>query len=175
LDLRTYYAPEVEQALVGLIWQEPKLLERLLRELDPAIHFVQPHLRHILEAIRIGYAQLGAVDWCVVVQILREQKLLEQVGELQTLDELWRNPGYSALFDYYINLLKSYAEQRGTNPHEPVFRFTGGRVQLERNRAWHRQGDPEYIGAARVAGLDYRVRGWERSNHRIDVKLYPRR
>ena len=101
MDLRTYYAPEVEQALVGLIWQEPKLLERLLRELDPAIHFVQPHLRHILEAIRIGYAQLGAVDWCVVVQILREQKLLEQVGELQTLDELWRNPGYSALFDVH--------------------------------------------------------------------------
>jgi replicative DNA helicase len=88
LDLRTYYAPEVEERPVSLCWHEPARLAEVLRRLDPSTHFVQPHLRHILEAIRIGYTELGAVDWCTVVQVLRERRLLEECGDLQLLDEV---------------------------------------------------------------------------------------
>ena len=121
------------------------------------------------------YQELGVGDWAAVIQVLREQNLLEEVGGLVLLDEVWRREGLPSALDFYIELLRDYAIQRGINPYEPVFHFTGGRVQLEPNRAWHRAGDPEYVGAARVAGLFYRARGWGQSDHKVEVKLYPRR
>src|SRR5215470_7020464 len=116
--LRTYYAPEVEERLVSICWHEPARLAEVLRRLEPSTHFVQPHLRHILEAIEISYRELGAVDWCTVLQVLSEQHLLEEVGGRQLLDELWRNPGYVSLFNYYVDLLTDYAVQRGINAYE---------------------------------------------------------
>jgi hypothetical protein len=87
----------------------------------------------------------------------------------------YRAPGYASLFDYYIKLLRDYAAQRGINAYEPVNRFTGGTIQLEANKCWKRIGDPDVVGAGRVAGCSYRVRGWKRDpDGKTELKLYPR-
>ena len=174
-SLQTYYAPEVEERLVSLVWHHPEHLARVLQQLDPEVHFVQPHIRHILEAVRISYSELGECDWTTVVQVLREQKMLEEVGNLELLDQVWRHEGCMSFLDYYIELLQDYAIQRGIDPHQPVFRFTGGRIQIKPNRSKSREGQPDYVGAGRVCGNNYQVRGWTEPDGLIlNLKLYPK-
>jgi hypothetical protein len=174
-DLRTYYAPEVETALVSLVWRHPEYLEPVLRELDPETHFVQPHCRHILKAVQLVFTQLGATDWSSIVQALREQKLLEETGNLVLLDEVFTYDACGSLLNYYIDLLKDYAKQRKADPTQPVYRFTGGRIQLQTNPHWGDEGDPDYFGVGFVAGKKYNVKGWvsRPEDKSAELKLYP--
>ena len=173
-DLRTYYAPEVEVALVSFLWRHPEHLGQVLRELDLNLHFVQWHCRRILEAIAIVYSDLGAVDWPFVVQALREQHLLDAVGNLQLVDEVYRYDACGSLFFEYIALLKSYAQQRATDPTQPLIRFTGGSGQLQWNRNKKRETDPDCIGPVRVRGHAYTVRGWvAEGGLLLNLKFYP--
>src|ERR1700757_5192333 len=57
------YAPEIEAAMLGILWRQPERLAVIKRELDPTVHFVQPALRYLLEAIDLAYRELGAVDF----------------------------------------------------------------------------------------------------------------
>jgi hypothetical protein len=121
------WGPELEEALTSLCWNQPEpYLAETLREIDPETHFVQWHCRHILEAVRLCYCELGATDWHTIVVCLAEMGLLKEVGDKQRLDEIYRNPGYGSLHAWYIATLKAIAEQRSTDPTMPLYFFTGG-------------------------------------------------
>src|ERR1700756_1058313 len=83
------FAPEIENAFMGLVWRQPDRLADVKRQLDPAIHFIQPHLRWILEAIDLAYRELGTVDFASVIQVLRELGRFEDVGGLEGAKDVW--------------------------------------------------------------------------------------
>ena len=115
-DLKLYYAPEVEEALVTLLWHRPDFIPWVARTLEPEFHLSRPALRHLLSAITICYSEFNATDWAVVVDCLRDQGLLDECGGLLELDRLWSHPGYEALLDHYLRLLKEYAVHRKVLP-----------------------------------------------------------
>src|SRR5258708_21850869 len=119
-------APEVEEALTSLVWHYPQHLGELLRHLDPETHFAVPAMRWMIEAIGIGYRELACVDFCTIVQILREMGKLEECGGRPVLLTIYMyRDHFECLLDYYIELLKDYATQRSVDPYRPVKYFTG--------------------------------------------------
>lgn len=161
MEIENYYAPEVEEALVTLVWHNPQLLPRVLRCLDPGVHILQEHLRFILEAIQLSSDLLGASDFATVVQALREDGRFEACGELIGLDALWtKNYGYESLLDYYIELLKIYASKRLERNPARVLIFSGGKGTIHLNKAKENPKEPDYVGSALIRGRKYQIAGW---------------
>lgn len=178
-DLRTYYAPEVECALVSLCWHKPELLARVLRKLDPEIHFTELNCRMLLYAINTLYSELGETDWSSVIDCLRQQEKLfgqEHLVELEAIFSLAQ--GYdrasSGLLDYYIELLGDYASLRRPSPHAkpPVLRFSGGRALLKPNKA-KRPGsnEPDFKGLGIVAGNPISLSLWVETDQHKQTTL----
>jgi hypothetical protein len=155
------FSGEIEQAFVKSLWHTPSRLEGALAQIDPQVHLTQPHLRLILEAIRISVGEIGDADWVTVISILREQNALEDCGGLDGLNSLWDYDGFTThdqIFGEYIRLLKEYASAR--RERVPVFPFTGGKGTLELNKAKRRETDCDYLGQIRVLGRPYTARAW---------------
>ncbi len=163
------WAPQIEVAVVSTIWHEPSRCAGFLRVCDPLVHLTQPHLRIILEAISIAYAELNAADWATVVEVVRELGALEEVGGLDGLNTVYSatepspSPDFrervtDPIFAHHIELLQEYARARQMDPPRPVARFSGGRGTVRVNKASHRPANPEYIGDAIVRGIAYVVR-----------------
>jgi DnaB-like helicase N terminal domain len=171
----SYYAAEVESALVTLLWHEPDLLGATLRQLDPEAHFVVPAHRWILEAIRIVYGDQGCCDFALVVQVLRELGLLEDCGGLQGLNALYaQNWGYVSLLDEYISVLKEYAIQRGVDPCKPVYRYVGGHGTITLNKLKTKDIHPDYTGILKLSGRNYALSGWNAGGDSIELKAVPK-
>jgi hypothetical protein len=165
------FAPEIETALIAIAWRQPARLALVKRELDPAIHFFQPHLRWLLEAIDLAHRELGTADFASVIQVLRELGRLEDAGGLPGVNAvyeageflaslIWRPEQTETLFALYLELLKTYAINRAADPPRPVYQFTGGKGTLEINKRRQKESDPDYLGEARVCGRSYLVRAW---------------
>ena len=163
------FALEIEVATVSTIWLEPERCAEFLRVCDPLVHLTQPHLRIILEAVQIAYAELNAADWATVVEVVRELGAFEEVGGLEGLNTVYSatepspNPVFrervsNPIFDHHIELLQEYARTRQMDPPRPVARFSGGRGTARINKASHRPANPEYLGDAIVRGIQYVVR-----------------
>jgi DnaB-like helicase N terminal domain len=160
------FAPEIEQALVSLCFYNPDRIGVVYRELDPDVHFTQPHLRQILEAIDLAYRELCEHDFASVVTVLREQGRLEACGGLPGLNSVFEQyrygfsspEGEQEIFSHYIEMLKAYALGRETN--QPVYRFNRGDIRLVPNKTKHSDSAPDYIGEGKVAGCLYRVAEW---------------
>lgn len=174
MNLDTYYSPEVEEALVTLVWHKSELLGRVLQQIDPSVHIMQDHLRFILEAIQLSQDMYGATDFATVVQALRDDNRFEACGELLGLDAIFnRNYGYESLLSYYIELLKTYAAKRQTGSSEPVVIFSGGKGTLHLNKDKDNDKDPDYIGQAFIRARKYKWIGWiSRDNQAIHCSLY---
>ena len=161
MKLDLYYSPEVEEALVTLCWHKPELLPKVLRQISPAVHIMQEHLRFILEAIQLSQDLLGSTDFATVTQALKEDGRLEACGELIGLDAIYcRNWGYESLLDYYIELLKVYAAKRETRDPASVVIFSGGKGTIAFNKAKTLDKEPDYTGTALIRGRKYRIAGW---------------
>jgi DnaB helicase-like protein len=177
-DLRTYYAPELERAIVSLCWHRPENLPKVLQALDPAVHLKEPHLRLILEAINLVYRELGATDWATVIDYLRQQGKLAECGELVGLDEIYRLEPCPALLSYYIELLKDYGALREGAPLAPTLRFNGGQGQIFNNKAKKTQREPDVIGVVAIASKAYELKGWMATDSLgqvfIQTRFYPR-
>jgi hypothetical protein len=161
------FAPEIEQSLVSMCWHEPERVALVYRELNPAVHLVQPHLRMVLEAINIAYGQLGCADWATVVQVVRESGQFEECGGLEGLNALYDCRAYGrdlardqVIFDDYVQMLKEYALNRAQEPPRPADYFTGGKGTLYPNKVRKSPQSADFIGTAVVAGKHYEVQLW---------------
>jgi DnaB-like helicase N terminal domain len=170
----SYYAAEVEVALISLLWHEPDLLGITLRQLDPAAHLVVPAHRWILEAVQIVYGENSCCDFALVVEVLRELGRLEDCGDLQGLNALYsQNWGYRSLLPEYVAILKEYATQRGVDPHRPVYRYAGGSGNLGPNKLKTQQKHPTYTGSMKLCGRRYELQGWPVVGGQINFKAVP--
>jgi DnaB-like helicase N terminal domain len=170
----SYYAAEVEAALLPLLWHEPDLLGTTLRRLDPATHFVSPAHRWILEAIGIVYGDQGCCDFALVVQVLRELGRLEDCGGLEGLNALYsQNWGYCSLLPEYVAILKEYATQRGVDPCRPVYHYASGSGNLGPNKLKTEQKHPTYTGSMKLCGRRYELHGWPAVGGQINFKAVP--
>ena len=161
-DLRLYYAAEVEEALVSLLWHHPELIAEALRVIEPATHLSQPKCRHLLEAITLCYRQAGATDWATSLECLAELGHLQECGGLLELDRLYSRPGHLVLFSHYLALLADYAAHRGTQS-QPQF-YSGGRALLVPNKAKTKESQPDFIGRGRLAGRFYALSAWKKDS-----------
>jgi hypothetical protein len=177
------FAPEIETAAIALCWREPERLAIVKRELDPAVHFIQPALRYLLEAIDLAWRELGTLDFACVIQVLRELGKLEEAGGLEGASDVWRegefldSPIWKAgqtekLLADYLELLKGYALSRqDCSAFHP---FTGGKVTLWLNKVRRWENDPDFIGEARVAGRRYVAKAWNSSDGEfLNIRLEP--
>jgi hypothetical protein len=168
LHLDLYYSPEVEEALVTLLWHKPELLPRVLRQINPSVHIMQDHLRFILEAIQLSQDLLNATDFATVVQVLKEDGRFEACGELVGLNAIYGRTwdseievaNASKILDYYIQLLKIYAAKREARDPGEVVIFSGGKGTINFNKNKTEKREPDYNGAALIRGRKYKVVGW---------------
>jgi hypothetical protein len=155
------FSPEIEEATVSIIWKHPERVAAFLRDFDPTVHLVQLHLRIIVEAINIAYGELGAADFPIVLQVVRELGQLGECGGIPGLNKVYEASYYtSPIFEEYLRLLREYAEHRQTDPLTPLHFFTNGKGTLYKNKNKTRPNDPDYIGPAKVRGRSYRLRAW---------------
>jgi DnaB helicase-like protein len=175
-SLKTYYAPEIEQALVSLVWQQPDLLGQLLQKLDPNVHISQPHLRILLETISYCYSQFNDCDWSSVIEALRQFQKLDECGGKVLLDQIYKNPGCKSLLGWYIEILIDYASYRVEDPPRPSTYFSGGKGKLWANKG-KLKSSCDVVGQARLAGKPYSLRGWSATDPLaqkfIDLRFYP--
>lgn len=161
-----YFAPEIEDATVSIIWHEPERLAEFLRQFDPNVHLAQPHCRIILEAITLAYGELGTADFPTVVQVVRELGRLEECGKIEGLNRIYSAieislPYIEQVYRHYLDMLRLYAAHRKVTPSEKLYLFTAGRVAVRRSKIKSKPTDPDYLGDAKVRGRIYKVRGWE--------------
>lgn len=170
------FAPEIETAFVSICFHQPERCGAAYRELDPQVHFIQPHLRHILEAIDLAYRELGVADWPSVIQVLREQGRLEDCGGLDGVNAVYAThiptPVTGQIFDHYLDLLKDYAVNRKLDPPQKTFRFTGGHGTLAKNKLKTKETEPDLVGYSKVAGRWYKAAGWFRGDS-VEFSLVP--
>jgi hypothetical protein len=167
----TFFAPEIERALVSLAWHFPAdVLARVLRHLNPEIHFHEPFCAQLLDAINLVYSDLNTTDWPTVVDCFRQQNSLTNPETLAALSAIFSLAEYQNrkatrdLVDYYIELLKDYALLRGPLPpsfRPPVLHFSGGSALLKDNAPSKRYpSQPDFLGPGRVKGNPYEVSLW---------------
>jgi hypothetical protein len=163
-----FFAPEIESGLIGLVWREPDRLGTLKRELDPALHFLQPHCRWLLEAIDLAYRELGTADFACVIQVLRELSRLEDVGGLEGANEIYKmaefvdSPAWNQklsdrLFTHHLESLKTYAINRQEQPPRSTYLFRSGKATLVPNKVKRSQNSADFIGEAWICGRWYVV------------------
>lgn len=171
------FAPEIETAFVSICFHQPERCGAAYRELDPQVHFIQPHLRHILEAIDLAYRELGVADWPSVIQVLREQGRLEACGGLDGVNAVYiahtPTPVTGRIFDHYLDMLKDYAINRSADPPQNTYRFTGGSLALYPNKNQRKPTDPDFLGDGKIAGRQYRAAVWK-SGETYQLKVIPR-
>jgi hypothetical protein len=169
------FAPEIEVATVSLLWKQPERCAAFLRDLDPAVHLTQPHLRHIVEAVTLAYRELGCADWATVAGVLRELKHFEDCGELLGLNEVYCaaeiTPNSDQIFTHYVSMLQAYALGRELN--QPVFRFNRGEIKLVPNKIKRSESAPDFIGTGKVAGRLYRAAAWTSADG-LSISLIPK-
>jgi hypothetical protein len=167
------FAPEIEQTIVSLLWHQPDRLPGFMRDLDPAVHITQPHLRKILEAISVAWGELGAdLDWPIVIQIIRELGHFEDCGGLEGLDEVYRAAeyGYSdrvladQIFGHYLQMLRHYAQNRQADPPRKPDFFTRGALRLFPNKNKKSDSAPDAVGDGKIAGKLYSASAWIESD-----------
>jgi hypothetical protein len=170
----SYFAPEVEQAVVSLCWHEPERLAQFYREFDPGAHIGQPHLLVILEAIAIAYGELGTTDFAAIVQIVRELGRMVSCGGLDGLNQVYQaqldgrtNPEHTEkIWTEYLRLLRYYAQNRKADPPRSADFFTRGHLCLYPNKTKSLQSQPDATGEGKIAGKAYRATAWlEPGNH----------
>jgi hypothetical protein len=164
------FAAEIELCMVSLLWHEPERCALFYRELDPAVHILQRHLRLICQAINLAYAELNCADWATVVECVRELGYLEEVGKLEGLNTVYEAMQYrgdksntDAIFSHYIECLKEYARARKSDPPRSVHMFTGGKFCMRENKNKRAGNSPDSVGEGRIAGRCYEARGWRKT------------
>jgi hypothetical protein len=165
------FSPEIEQSMVSLCFYAPERIATLKRELDPKVHFTDPKLRYILEAIELAYRESLASDFATVIQTLRELGRLDDCGGPAGVNQVFEEYRYGfsspeaseEIFVHYIEMLKAYAQARSNQPPVNVYRFVRGDITLVKNKTRTSNRCPEWIGEGKVAGRTYRASAF--SNH----------
>jgi hypothetical protein len=166
-------APEIEQALVAGLWHQPERLAETCRWLDPNAHLSLPYLRLVLYAIKRCYSELGAADFPLVVQCLRELGSLTEVGGVEALDSLYETRWYPPLFPIYALFLRERALARCSDPKAPPPFFSGGSGSLELSKVRKSAQHPVYTGSARIGGHFYTIRGWPKGEEAgVELKFF---
>jgi hypothetical protein len=174
------FAPEIEQSMVSLCFYAPERIAVLKRELDLALHFTRPQLRHILQAIELTYRELATTDFASVIQTLRELGRLEDCGAAAGVIQVFEEYRYGfsspqaqqEIFDHYVDMLKRYAVARSNNTN--VLYFNRGDLVLTPNKAKATTRSPDYIGNGKVAGKPYSAIAYRSKDGNLCVSLLPK-
>jgi len=178
--LSFHFAPEIEQSLVSLCFYAPERIATLKRELDPKVHFTDPKLRFILEAIELAYRELGTNDFASVIQTLRELGRLDACGGPSGVNAIFEEYRYGfsspqaqqEIFDHYLDMLKRYAVARSSNTN--LLFFNRGDLVLTLNKAKATPRSPDYIGNGKVAGKPYSATAYQSKDGNLSVSLLPK-
>lgn len=178
LQQSTFFAHQIEQALIAAVFRVPERLPAVKQSLDIERCITDPVLRHIFEALELAYAHHGDTDFATVIQILGEFDQLEACGGVEHVSEIFEQYawGFSSpeaaekIIAHYIEMLRAYALGRGEG--KPVFKFNRIDVQLKPNKLKYLASAPDYIGTGIVAGKLYRAAAWK-NEQGISVSLTP--
>lgn len=105
-------ALEIEEAVLGALLVEPNCVEDTIEELSQPRCFYSERNRIIYEAIRNLYNNHYPVDLLAVIEKLRAEGKLEEVGGAAYLAELSSRVGGAAHIEYYTKLVKQKFIQR---------------------------------------------------------------
>lgn len=105
-------ASDVEQAVLGAVMIEEQAAELVIGEL-PEEAFYHPRHRIIYGAMKDLHAENIAIDLLTVSERLKAHKHLDEIGGPAYLAELTQLVGAGTHLEYYINILKQKAIQRG--------------------------------------------------------------
>jgi hypothetical protein len=174
------FAPEIEQSMVSLCFYAPERIATLKRELDPKVHFTDPKLRYILEAIELAYRELLASDFATVIQTLRELGRLDDCAGPAGVNQVFEHYRYGfsspkaqeEIFDHYVDMLKRYAVARSSNTS--LLFFNRGDLVLTLNKAKATTRSPDYIGNGKVAGKPYSATAYQSKDGNLCVSLLPK-
>jgi hypothetical protein len=160
------YAHEIENGIVSVAWHHPSFLAIIQRDLDLELHFTQPHLRYLIEALSLAYSELGTTDFSVVIETLRETGRLLDCGGKQGLNELYElflygqdQNRFELIFAYFLERLQTYAVARTDGTTAPA-RFLGGKGTISPNKVKRNVHSPDYAGSIRISGRIYDVALW---------------
>jgi hypothetical protein len=158
-----YFAPEIEQSVVSLLWHEPERLAGFYRDFDLGLHIGQIHLHIILDAINQAYGELGTTDFATVAQIVRELGKLTTIGGLDGLNQVYTAQLYGRedrsrtdkIWTEYLRLLRYYAQNRKQDPPRQTDFFTKGWLKLYPNKTKYSELSPDATGTGKIAGRTY--------------------
>ena len=105
------HAPEVEESVIGALMVESECVFPAMEVLTEK-SFYDPKLRLVFRAIAKLFNSRTAVDMTTVVERLREDGALEDVGGPTRLASLTANVGSAANVEYYIKILQQKTIQR---------------------------------------------------------------
>lgn len=104
-------ATDVEEAVIGAMLVEPNCVDDALGELSDSC-FYNPRLRIIYNAIRALSESHVSIDVLTVIQQLKKDGNLENVGGRAAVSELSNRIGAAAHVEYYLQILKQKDIQR---------------------------------------------------------------
>ena len=166
--LTSYWADEIEMAVVSALWHNPHWIEFAARELDFSVHFSTPQYRTLLRAIWTIYNWTcfeGGPNYASVVHLLREWNQFEECGGHQGINEIFAYAYYNKgraepiLIDH-IRLLREYAQARKTDPRKALRYYSGGRAIIRPNKLAKTEPTPYVVGEGVWGGIKFRVAGW---------------
>jgi hypothetical protein len=130
------FAPEIEEATVSMCWRDPVLFEQLWLRGNPEEFFGQRHCLEIMRAMKQCHEVVGALDFAMVVQCVRDRGMLEECGGVGELDRIYKmaefTPYTERVFYHHLERLDEYVRLRnGTLKHSRVLE-PARRMALER-------------------------------------------
>jgi replicative DNA helicase len=104
-------SPEAERALLGVLLLNPDKIAFTL-DMISETDFYNPHHQHIFRAMKTLYETNKQIDYSSVSAILDNEKLLQQIGNINYLIELSDLMPSNQHIETYIDLIKETALKR---------------------------------------------------------------
>ncbi len=114
-EIKVPHNPDAEIAVLSACLYKPDLLARAIVELQED-DFYDPRHRLLFSALKSLYNETSAVDGAILLEYLKKHNLLDKVGGLNYLAEVFdriRGSVSLSLFEQYLRIVKDKAIKRG--------------------------------------------------------------
>ncbi|NPA80736.1 MAG: replicative DNA helicase [Thermotogae bacterium] len=114
-EIKVPHSPDAEMAILSACLYKPELLAKAIVELREE-DFYDPKHRLLFAAMKSLYNENTVVDGALLIEFLRKRNLLEKVGGIPYLTEIFdsiRGSASLALFEQYLKIVKDKSIKRG--------------------------------------------------------------